>query len=80
MKGTLDGSSGCIVRAPIPGTIQSVLVKPGAEVVVGQELVILEAMKMKNTIRASRAGQVAAVHVIPGQAVKHNDVLLEYVD
>ena len=80
VEGRVDGLSGCLVRAPIPGTIQSVLVKPGAEVTIGQELIVLEAMKMKNTIRASRAGQIAAVHVLPGQAVKYNDVLLEYVD
>jgi biotin carboxyl carrier protein len=37
-------------------------------------------MKMKNIIRAPRAGQIAAVHVSPGQHVKHNDLLFEYAE
>jgi glutaconyl-CoA/methylmalonyl-CoA decarboxylase subunit gamma len=53
-------------------------VSPGDEVEVGGELCILEAMKMKNAIRATRAGQIAAVHVSTGQHVKHNDPLVEY--
>jgi len=68
------------VRAPIPGVITSVAVQPGDQVKVGEQLCVLEAMKMNNSIRASRAGQVAAVHVSVGQHVKHNDILLEYVD
>jgi biotin carboxyl carrier protein len=66
------------VYAPIPGVIISVAVKPGAGVTPGQELCVLEAMKMKNAIRAGRAGQIAAVHVSAGQTVKHHDVLMEY--
>lgn len=74
-----DSSAGLkIVRAPIPGVITSVAVSPGDEVRVGGELCILEAMKMKNAIRATRAGQIAAVHILAGQHVKHNDPLMEY--
>jgi biotin carboxyl carrier protein len=68
------------VLAPIPGVILSVAVKPGDGVVFGQELFILEAMKMKNQIRANRAGKVAAVFVSPGQQVSHSQALLEYAD
>jgi biotin carboxyl carrier protein len=68
------------VRAPIPGVILSVAVQPGAAVTVGQELCVLEAMKMKSAIRAGRAGRVAAVHVSPGQQVAHRQPLLEYVE
>lgn len=70
--------TGPIVRAPIPGIVTSVGVRPGDTVSVGQELCVLEAMKMKNAIRATRPGTVAAVHVAPGQHVKHNDPLLEF--
>ncbi len=66
------------VRAPIPGVIVSVAVQPGQAVTVGQELCVLEAMKMKNVIRAPRAGVIAAVRVAVGQTVKHKDVLVEY--
>ena len=66
------------VRAPIPGMVVSIAVQPEQEVVPGQELCVLEAMKMKNAIRATRAGVIGAVRVIPGQHVKHRDVLVEY--
>jgi biotin carboxyl carrier protein len=74
------GSALHIVRAPIPGVITSVSVSPGDEVMVGQSLCILEAMKMNNSIRASRSGRVATVHVAVGQHVKHNDPLVEFME
>lgn len=66
------------VRAPIPGVIASVAVQAGSAVTAGRELCVLEAMKMKNVIRASRAGTIVSVHVSVGQHVKHRDVLMEY--
>jgi len=68
------------VTAPIPGVILSVTVKEGDAVVFGQELCILEAMKMKNMIRANRAGKIAAVRVAAGDQVKHSQVLMEFTD
>jgi glutaconyl-CoA/methylmalonyl-CoA decarboxylase subunit gamma len=67
-----------VVRAPIPGVITAVNIHAGEEVAVGQQLCVLEAMKMNNSIRASRAGRIAAVHITVGQHVKHHDILLEY--
>lgn len=66
--------------APIPGVIDSIGVQPGDAVATGQGLVVLEAMKMKNVIRASRAGEVGKIHVTIGQHVRHNDALIEYVE
>ncbi|HLF03381.1 MAG TPA: biotin/lipoyl-containing protein [Anaerolineales bacterium] len=66
------------IPAPIPGVIVSVAVQPGDSVGVGQELCVLEAMKMKNVIRAARAGTIGAVRAQVGQTVKHRDVLMEY--
>lgn len=68
------------VQAPIPGVIISVKAKVGDEVKVGQELCILEAMKMNNIIRASRTGKLAAVFVSAGQSVKHHEALMEFED
>jgi biotin carboxyl carrier protein len=68
------------VVAPLPGVVASIAVQPGSVTAAGQELCVLEAMKMKNAIRASRAGEIAAVHVSVGQHVRHNDLLMEYVD
>lgn len=66
------------VLAPLPGVVVSIAVQPGDSVSAGQPLCVLEAMKMNNTIRAARAGRVAAVRVSVGQAVQHRAVLLEY--
>jgi biotin carboxyl carrier protein len=68
------------VLAPLPGVVVEVSVKPGDAVERGQELCIIEAMKMKNVIRASRAGTIGAVHVTTNQHVKHHDVLVEFTD
>jgi biotin carboxyl carrier protein len=69
-----------IVRAPIPGVIIEILVKPGDEVQHGLELCIIEAMKMRNTIRSNRTGQVAEIHVAPGQTVNHGAPLITFTD
>jgi len=69
------GESGAVV-APIPGVVLTINVKPGDRVVPGQELCVLEAMKMQNSIRARQAGVVTTVHVSDGQHVKHRQTLL----
>lgn len=68
------------VRAPIPGVIVEVCVQSGAQVTTGQELCVLEAMKMKNSIRASRTGTILSVNAQVGQHVRHRDILMEYAD
>ncbi len=68
------------VQAPIPGVILSVAVKPGDTVKSGQELCLLEAMKMKNAIRANRDGKIANVLVASGETVRHGQVLMEFAD
>jgi len=66
------------LRAPIPGIIIKIAVKVGTEVEYGQELCILEAMKMNNFIRAPQTGTIAAIHINVGDHVKHGDVLMEF--
>jgi biotin carboxyl carrier protein len=66
------------IRAPMPGCIVSVAVKPGDQVEVGQDVCVLEAMKMNNRIRATRAGRIAEIHVQPDQQVQHGEVLVSY--
>lgn len=65
------------VKAPIPGLITRVLVEPGAAVQAGQALVILEAMKMENEIRAPFDGVVSSISASGGQSVVRNQVLVE---
>lgn len=73
-------TAGKAVHAPLPGVIVAVNVTPGDAVTHGQELCTIEAMKMKNVIRANRTGTIAAVHVALNQHVKHHDVLMEFTD
>ncbi len=70
-------SKGVAIKAPLPGTILQVLVKPGDAVKKGDTLLKIEAMKMENNIHAEKAGKVLAVRVKPGDAVLQNDVLIE---
>lgn len=72
----LPGQENALV-APIPGLIAEVFVKEGDAVVYGQTLVTLEAMKMLNPLRASRAGTVKKVYVEVGQVVKSREALVE---
>ena len=67
---TGSGGSGTIT-APMQGTIVKVLVNPGDAVEVGQALLVLEAMKMENTISAESAGTVAEVKVERGRDREH---------
>ena len=68
------------VLAPIPGVILTVAVCAGATVKVGQELCVLEAMKMKNAIRSTRAGTIANVYISEGDHVAHGQVLVDFTD
>jgi biotin carboxyl carrier protein len=65
------------IKAPIPGKISQVMVVPGDEVQVGQPLLVLEAMKMENEIRAPRSGVLKVLKVAPGQRVSLHEVLAE---
>jgi biotin carboxyl carrier protein len=66
------------VQAPIPGVIVEINVMPGDAVVYGQELCVLEAMKMKNVIRAGRDGVIKAVHTQVGEHVHQSQLLVEF--
>lgn len=77
-KPQAQAASGRSVVAPIPGTVEAIKVREGEEVKSGQELFILEAMKMKNSIRANRDGKIAKIYVSVGDQVPHNHVLLDF--
>jgi len=64
------------IKAPMPGTILSIKVTPGAAVKKGDVVVILEAMKMENEVFAPRDGTVAQVVTTQGASVNTGDVLL----
>ena len=77
---TTQTVSGKTLLAPLPGTVTEIFVLPGAQVEVGQPVCVIEAMKMKNTIRANRTGTIASVSISPGQSVKHKQVLVEFAE
>lgn len=64
--------------APMPGLVLNVHVAAGEAVEPGQGLLVLEAMKMENELRASSHAVVQAVHVAPGDAVTKHAVLVEF--
>ena len=66
------------LRSPMPGTILSIAVTAGETVIRGQTLLVLEAMKMKNPLRASRDAVVAELLVQPGQTVGYGYALLRF--
>jgi biotin carboxyl carrier protein len=65
------------LRAPMPGLIVQLRVQPGDRVAAGDGLVVMEAMKMENELRAPAAGTVRAVHVSVGSAVEKGALLVE---
>ena len=64
-------------RSPMGGVIVSVAVKPGDQVVAGDEVCVLEAMKMHQSLAADWSGIVRAVHIVLGQQVREGDLLAE---
>jgi len=67
------------LRAPMPGLVVRILVEQGHSVGAGQGLVVLEAMKMENELKATAAGSVSQVHVHPGAAVEKGQLLVSFV-
>ncbi|MCS6937600.1 MAG: acetyl-CoA carboxylase biotin carboxyl carrier protein subunit, partial [Candidatus Bipolaricaulota bacterium] len=64
------------LRAPMPGLIVAVPVVEGQTVKKGDNLVILESMKMQNELKSPRAGTVTRVNVRAGQSVEQNQVMV----
>ena len=66
-----------ILRSPMPGRVMSVMVRPGDAVSAGDEVCVVEAMKMEQSILAHRDGVVKTVFVQPLDSVNANDPLVE---
>jgi biotin carboxyl carrier protein len=72
-----DAATAGLVRSRIPGKVVSVAVAVGSVVAAGDKLLILEAMKMENELRAAAPGRVMRVLVGPGDTVESGALLLE---
>ena len=68
------------IKAPMPGKVIDVLVREGSNVLRGEPVVILEAMKMESEIRAGIEGTVKRILVNKGNSVNEGDILLEIVE
>lgn len=68
------------LTAPLPGTVIEVFVKLGDSVEAGQVILVIEAMKMKNSIRSTRAGKITDVLVSAGQTVAHKQALVRFAE
>ncbi len=66
------------LKAPMPGLVLEILVTPGQEIKKGEALLVLEAMKMENVIKASNDAMVKEIKVSPKEAVEKNHVLITF--
>ena len=64
------------IKAPLPGVITDILVEVGQEVQAGDNVIVLEAMKMANNLQAEKAGKVTAICVKIGESVMEDDALV----
>lgn len=66
-----------VIRSPMPGRVISIMVRPGEQVSAGQEVCVVEAMKMEQSIRVAGSGVIKTIHVQPMDSVNANDPLME---
>ena len=74
----VDGPEDKIIKAPMPGLVLSTAIAPGDTVAKGQTLVIIEAMKMENMIKAPYDATIKEIFADPGSAVDKNEKLVEF--
>ena len=68
--------TGVTIKSPLPGVISAIRVKIGDKVSVGQELVVLEAMKMENSIESEAYGTIKEIHVEKGDSVLEGEAII----
>ncbi len=73
----IESTGTYLVKAPLPGSILKILVNVGDTVNRGDNLLVMEAMKMENNVLAEKNGIVKSVKVSVGDAVLQNDILIE---
>ena len=71
-----EKGKGISIKSPLPGVILDILVRKGDRIAVGQKLIVLEAMKMENSIDSDVEGVVKSIAKNKGDSVMEGDVLL----
>lgn len=74
----LAGSKANDLKAPMPGMVLHIAVKAGDTVAKGDKLIVLEAMKMENVLKAEGDATVKTIHAETGKAVEKNQILVEF--
>jgi len=74
----VDASKDADLKAPMPGLVLEIVVQPGQEVKKGEALIILEAMKMENVLKANADATIQSIEVTKGIAVEKNQVLIHF--
>lgn len=72
--------TGNSITAPLPGVVKSIAVTPGQRVATGDEILVIEAMKMDNVIRATGNRVIGEIHVSEGHRVAHGQLLCNFRD
>ena len=67
-----------LLLSPMPGLLVSLAVTKGQEVKAGEELAVIEAMKMENVMRAEKDGVIAIIKAKPGDSLMVDQVILEF--
>jgi biotin carboxyl carrier protein len=70
------GTAAGEVRTPMPGAVVRLMVAVGDDVVDGQPVIVVEAMKMENEFKAQMDGVVTAIHVAPGNTLESGALLI----
>jgi biotin carboxyl carrier protein len=78
--GAAMAGAGQTVTAPLPGVVKSIAVRPGQQVAPDDKLLIIEAMKMDNVIRAARGGTIGTIYVAEGRQVAYGEAMLDLAD
>ena len=76
----VGAKTGGVIKSPLPGSVISILVKPGDTVKVGQKLMVLEAMKMENNIDSDKDGKIVKINANKGDSVMEGDILVTIGD
>lgn len=66
------------IKAPMPGLVLKIMVEEGATVQKGDNLLVLEAMKMENILKSTTDGIIKKIHVSQGDKIEKNTVLLQF--
>jgi len=75
----MESKNVLVLLSPLPGKVLAIRVKEGDEVKLGDELVIIESMKMQTTLRAERNGRIKEIKINEGEIIKRGQPIIEFM-